>query len=301
MKHYLILLFIISIFKPIYGQSVVPLSVGNKWIYNVVDIRWYPYADYKPDTINYVKTYEILSDTIVSPDLGTNIKCYKVKKFDSYEYWGANENRFYLWPDDAYNFYFFSDKYNTQIKRDTILEFGEIKVKTYNLNFLNIQNREAQEWSSTHVVPHFSWTSYYTTALNFGIVKIKFITESGTYTDTTISTIKGAIINGMVYGDTITTSIRRESSLNFSYELAQNYPNPFNPSTKIEYSIPKASFVTLKVYDVLGREVATLVNEEKAVGRYEVEFNGNSLSSGIYFYKIQAGEYASVKKMILIR
>ena len=100
-------------------------------------------------------------------------------------------------------------------------------------------------------------------------------------------------------GTTITSVETVPNSLDF--HLAQNYPNPFNPSTKIEYSIPHASFVILKVYDILGREVATLVNEEKSVGNYNIEFNGNNLSSGTYFYKLQAGDYSSVKKMILIK
>ncbi len=85
------------------------------------------------------------------------------------------------------------------------------------------------------------------------------------------------------------------------YSLSQNYPNPFNPTTKIEYSIPKSSFVSLKVYDILGREVETLVNDEKAAGNYEVQFNSNGLSSSIYFYKIQVGSFSSVKKMILMK
>jgi photosystem II stability/assembly factor-like uncharacterized protein len=84
-------------------------------------------------------------------------------------------------------------------------------------------------------------------------------------------------------------------------ELGQNYPNPFNPTTKIEYSIPQTSFVTIKVFDILGREVATLVNEEKRTGNYEVEFNGKELTSGIYFYKIQAGDFVNTRKMILLR
>ena len=92
---------------------------------------------------------------------------------------------------------------------------------------------------------------------------------------------------------------RNDNKFNFS--LAQNYPNPFNPTTKIEYSIPHSSLVTLTVYDILGREVATLVNEEKPAGNYEVEFDGSGLSSGIYFYKIRAGDYKSVKKMILMK
>jgi photosystem II stability/assembly factor-like uncharacterized protein len=92
------------------------------------------------------------------------------------------------------------------------------------------------------------------------------------------------------------------------FELYQNYPNPFNPSTSIQYAVSSRQFVSLKVYDILGREVATLVNEEKPAGSYEIEFDASSLTSGIYFYKIQAtpvggqaGNYSETKKMILLR
>ena len=85
--------------------------------------------------------------------------------------------------------------------------------------------------------------------------------------------------------------------------LQQNYPNPFNPSTSIQYAISSTQFVTLKVYDLLGREVATLVNEEKPAGSYNVEFTINNLqlSTGIYFYRLQAGNYVETKKMILLK
>jgi photosystem II stability/assembly factor-like uncharacterized protein len=85
------------------------------------------------------------------------------------------------------------------------------------------------------------------------------------------------------------------------FSLNQNYPNPFNPTTIIAYQIPQTKFVTLKVYDILGREVATLVNEEKSAGSYEVQFTANGLTSGIYFYQLKAGDYTETKKMILLR
>ena len=85
------------------------------------------------------------------------------------------------------------------------------------------------------------------------------------------------------------------------YTLSQNYPNPFNPTTTINYKIPELSFVTLKVYDVLGSEVATIANEEKPAGNYDVEFDGSVLTSGIYFYRIQVGDYTNTKKMILLK
>jgi hypothetical protein len=86
-----------------------------------------------------------------------------------------------------------------------------------------------------------------------------------------------------------------------NFALAQNYPNPFNPSTKISWQSPVSSHQTLKVYDILGNEVATLVNEYREAGRYEIEFNASDLASGVYFYKLQAGDFVETKKMILLR
>jgi Secretion system C-terminal sorting domain len=99
------------------------------------------------------------------------------------------------------------------------------------------------------------------------------------------------------------TSVDSEGNeLPDDFSLYQNYPNPFNPSTIIKYRIPELRFVTLKVYDVLGNVVATLVNEEKTAGDYTVNFVANNLSSGIYFYKIEAGNsFVEVKKMIFMK
>ncbi len=83
--------------------------------------------------------------------------------------------------------------------------------------------------------------------------------------------------------------------------MIQNFPNPFNPSTTIYYSIPELSFVTLKVYDVLGNEIVTLVNEEKSIGTHTIEFDATALPSGIYFYRIQAGSFVETKKMVLMK
>lgn len=85
------------------------------------------------------------------------------------------------------------------------------------------------------------------------------------------------------------------------YELLQNYPNPFNPITNIKYQIAKSNLVTLKVYDILGKEVATLVNENMKAGTYEVMFDASNVPSGVYFYKISAGSYSDTKKMLLIK
>ncbi len=85
------------------------------------------------------------------------------------------------------------------------------------------------------------------------------------------------------------------------FEIKQNYPNPFNPLTKINYTIPKRTFVTLKIYDLLGNLIESLVNEEKSTGKYEIIFNGSNLPSGIYFYQMQSGKFISTKKLILLK
>jgi len=86
-----------------------------------------------------------------------------------------------------------------------------------------------------------------------------------------------------------------------SFSLSQNYPNPFNPSTKIRFSITASSFVNLKVFDLLGRDVSVLVNEKLNAGTYETDWNANNISSGVYFYKLQTGDYIETKKMILVK
>ncbi|MCH7722724.1 MAG: T9SS type A sorting domain-containing protein, partial [Bacteroidetes bacterium] len=85
------------------------------------------------------------------------------------------------------------------------------------------------------------------------------------------------------------------------YALFQNYPNPFNPTTILKYQILELSFITLTVYDVKGNEIATLVNKEKPAGSYAVEFNATGLPSGIYFYKLQAGNFVEIKKLVLMK
>ena len=94
-------------------------------------------------------------------------------------------------------------------------------------------------------------------------------------------------------------SVSNENVKGFS--LSQNYPNTFNPSTHLEYGISALGFVSLKVYDLLGKEVKTLVNEVKPPGIYSTEFDGSNLPSGIYFYKIEVGHFSQVRKMILVK
>jgi len=116
---------------------------------------------------------------------------------------------------------------------------------------------------------------------------------------------EGSFPHLYVYPRLIPTDVSRVISLPHNFNLEQNYPNPFNPSTVIRYEIQDVRFVSLKIYDVLGKEVATLVNKEQSAGSYEVEFNpsadGKEFSSGLYFYKLQSGSFSETKKMLLLR
>ncbi|NWF90889.1 MAG: T9SS type A sorting domain-containing protein [Ignavibacteriaceae bacterium] len=126
--------------------------------------------------------------------------------------------------------------------------------------------------------------------------------------------------NKFIYSHTLITDADTEINLLSEFKLEQNYPNPFNPTTKIKFSVPNVilrqaqddndvtlslsesdQMITLKVYDILGNEVATLVDEYKEAGTYEIEFNASKLSSGTYFYRLTAGEISETQKLVLIK
>ena len=97
------------------------------------------------------------------------------------------------------------------------------------------------------------------------------------------------------------TGVKQTDEIPLTYALYQNYPNPFNPTTTIKYSIPNTERVTLKIYNILGQEVATLVDEEQKPGVYELKFDAGNLASGVYFYRLKAGGFTAVKKMMLVK
>lgn len=106
--------------------------------------------------------------------------------------------------------------------------------------------------------------------------------------------------NWILKNNTIVTEVE-DLDIPLQFSLEQNYPNPFNPSTTIEYTIPESGFVTLKIFDILGKEVATLVNEQNDAGKHKVEFHATGLNSGVYFYKIENGNFVESKKFILLK
>jgi hypothetical protein len=125
-----------------------------------------------------------------------------------------------------------------------------------------------------------------------------FVIKTGTLSGGTVD----AVIDNLTLNKLIFTSVENEHApVAKSFDLQQNYPNPFNPSTLISYKVSKEGFVSIKVYDLVGREVATLVNEVKQVGNYSTEWNAAGMCSGIYFYKMQTGSFSATRKMVLIK
>ncbi|MBI1936518.1 MAG: T9SS type A sorting domain-containing protein [Ignavibacteriales bacterium] len=128
-------------------------------------------------------------------------------------------------------------------------------------------------------------------------------------TNNTVSFSSNSVSNFYVLSDGSVTDVNAATEIPADFTLNQNYPNPFNPSTTISYTLPVSGYTTLKVYDILGREIATLVNELKQAGNYSVEFGtqlarqggSSELPSGIYFYKLESGNYTSTRKMILMK
>ncbi len=117
-----------------------------------------------------------------------------------------------------------------------------------------------------------------------------------------------SVRDNQVLGSTVTVVVNvtvatgvKDGSVPTQYSLSQNYPNPFNPTTTLKFAISNAEFVNLTVYDVLGKKVATLINENKQAGYHTVEFDAGSLSSGIYLYKITAGKFTKIEKMMLMK
>jgi hypothetical protein len=272
-----------------------PLAVGDLWVY---------YGSVWDQSGSYGYTYvrEVKSQVIKPNDeIYFELKEYvagsswyftyyeridtlnaKVYRFDEDS---VQTNQEYLIDDlraelgDSINSHrFITDApYSMIYSADTTFYQVETKYKIYDSNFLiGYQYRLVKDFGLAFVLNTYDFGS-----------------------DTRL--FKGAVINGIVYGDTTITGIDDVIKPVSIFSLSQNYPNPFNPITNIKYQIPNSSFITLKVYDILGNEIATLVNEEKPAGSYTVEFNGSRLASGIYLYQLEAGNFNQTHKMIILK
>ena len=274
-----------------------PLSIGNKWVNLIKTV------------VNPNVYYDVTLTEVLSDSMALNNKQYYHLKEENNHYLDRVDSldgrvyRYYEHPNLPENEYVVADllgevgdsvqsfnpsypnySYTKIIRVDTFSNWGLTKQrKVYQQVTPGLQGRI---FSFTEDIGPDSLLSAYIGASAY-----------------VIKTLKGCVINGIVYGDTTLTSVENEETLvATTYKLEQNYPNPFNPSTKIKYFIPEMSEVTLKIYDVLGNEVASLVSEEKPAGEYEVEFKSTvgsrQLTSGIYFYQLKAGRFHSNKKNV---
>ena len=283
-----------------------PMEIGNKWAFNeTITFIDPPYIQLR------VWSQEILEDTLM-PN-GQNYRVIKKVYSDNNPISAYSFERIDSSQNKIFNYYPDSDTTNYEILiLDLSIElfdtfynpycfavFGDIG--TIN-KFGQMYNYRSYFWECGLIY------SEYTFLKNLGLYHYSYyvdFVQSSSY-------LRGCLINGVLYGDTTVVSVKDKPTLTpNTFRLEQNYPNPFNPSTKIKFTIPATSlntfskgegtFVTLKVCDILGNEITTLVNEEKPAGEYEVKFTASDLSSGTYFYLLKAGDNIQSKKMILLK
>jgi len=142
--------------------------------------------------------------------------------------------------------------------------------------------------------------------INFGFFSVvsysyDFVDQNGTIATISVNSTGSIPSSVTYYAQTVTGISEYSNFVPNSFQLFQNYPNPFNPGTTIQYSIPNASFVELKVFDLLGRELCVLVNKKQEAGTYQVQFDGQNLPAGLYFYRLQTGEFCETKKMVIVK
>ena len=209
------------------------------------------------------------------------------------------------------------DTFSLEISEDTLVTLKNFRLKNVGAD-RTVENVKAELKTSDSIV-----TKIIKNIVSFGDIApgsssnnvssaFQFFISSSANVDSIVFELEISS-NGIVYwmvasNDTVTMedSVTVDIKDKFDYQpnefaLEQNYPNPFNPTTTINYSVPRTAVVTLKVYDILGREISTLVNEEKPAGNYSVNFNASNLSSDIYFYRMQAGTFVETKKLTLLK
>ena len=288
MKYLHILLFVL-----ISGTSVAqtfgtcPLDSGNVWVYDFIGA--YQYWNLLDTTATYNDTlnYQILHGNLLG-----QISEVKVRLRDN-TYYVQRMPDTYNTPNHERIYYKIGAKIGDRwIQPDpggvTDSLVTEV-VDTFRTTVFN-------KWvtlRSLHI--HYSLIDYYETwSDDFGLMSVDDYMGTVYY-------LYCCIIDGAAYGDTTVLGVDEIPESPGEFVLEQNFPNPFNPTTTINYQLPQAGFVTLKVYDVLGREVASLVTEEKSAGGYTVNFEAPDLASGIYIYQLRVNDYVSSKKMLLLK
>jgi len=279
-----------------------PLAFGNKWVFDEVTVV----QDPLPNVFFNIIVKEVLGDTI-APNGKHYFQVNDETIWESpvLERVDSTDGKVYRYYEDP------SLPDNEYVAYDLLAEVGDT-INSFRPGFNTVMfttmyaETMFEKWGVTKPKKVFQeYTLHppiFSLTQDFGVDSIYFYFDFG---DTWI-TLKGCIIDGVIYGDTTTVGVEDEEiQIVNEFRLEQNYPNPFNPSTNIGFRISDPGFVTLKICDILGNEIATLVNEELSAGEYEVEFNTSFIkhqtSSGIYFYQLKSGSFVETKKMILLK
>lgn len=270
--------------KEIVGEF--PLKIGNKWFYKSYSCRYpmfitsiskiYIAAEIKSLVLKEDNNYYYQLDFFVSRDMTSDTASYR--QYNS-RFIRQEQNKVFEYIQGA----------NTKLLCDfTSPSSNQILFNKNVRQFFDPPNYDG------------SYNSRISDSLGFTILYYTVASRYGT----TYTFLAGCILDGVIYGEVLNNyvvAIDENNRVPNSINLYQNYPNPFNPATTIKFSIPAAQFVSLKIYDSLGREVETLINEEKGAGIYQVQFNGKNLASGIYMYRLVTGTKSITKKLTFLK
>jgi photosystem II stability/assembly factor-like uncharacterized protein len=274
-----------------------PMEVGNKWFYKYYSNSLYGTTQKKGFVVRTITANSESDERTVSVTTeytdGSN-------RSNEVEYWTYQNGRFFL-KNTKYR----SDDpiYIATLTNDSSAGWAAGKWSLVQKPYLG-KNYNCQLYNYS-----FYWSgsgTAYQRTMAAGLGLVYLYNSSSFMTDGTrdSTVLVGAIINGVLTGDstyTITTSIIKLGPVPMDFRLDQNYPNPFNPSTTISFSLPSQSFVTLKVFDVMGRDVATIISEELPAGVFSRSWSAEGMPSGVYFYRLQAGSFQETKRLLLVR
>lgn len=278
MKHSIrIIILLLFLFESVsQAQSYItyPLNVGDYWQYNEIFMNEY-------------YSVEVIGDTTFL----SNGFTYKILQGN---YGGKGYRRFFEDKVYYYNSYLQTDRiiYDFTLQEgDTVAVFptenDTLIITLVSIRYKNIFGLNRKQWSFLYdTVPYIDDEVCYTITDSIGLTSAINIWVR--------DTLCGAIIDGRLFGTIV--SVDNDQTLPHVFYLGQNFPNPFNPSTKINWQVPVSSWQTLKVYDILGNEIATLFDEYEPAGSYEVEWNASNYPSGVYFYQLQTENFRETKK-----
>jgi hypothetical protein len=283
--------------------SYYPLAVGNKWNFNIFR-REYLTVGYKDD--NGIMTREIIGDTLL-PNGNKYFILEQKEKFEGLL--GVVQLFFERLDSTTGKIYRYASDNQERVIEELTAELGDT-LELYRYQSTNtpqvIYEENQQKYFDNQILdrkiyhfPNSLFYSHYSLTKGIGWDSLSTVHDLGYFN----FWLKGCVVNGKVMGDTsLVVGITDENqNTPIEFSLLQNYPNPFNPETVISYQLAENRKVSLIVYDILGNEVATLVNEEKLAGKYLVKFKGSNLASGVYFYKLTAGNFSQSKKFVLIK